>query len=44
MKKKYLKKIFKVLVAVDNIWISEQVYRCAVNIAEDKKGGVCDDV
>lgn len=32
MKKTYLKKIFKILAAVDSVWILEQVYRCAVNM------------
>lgn len=34
MKKRYLKKIFKILSTVQDVWILEQVYRCAVNIAK----------
>lgn len=34
MKKRYLKKIFKILSSVQEIWILEQVYRCAVNITK----------
>lgn len=34
MKRKYLKKIFKVLSTVSDPWILEQVYRCAVNITK----------
>lgn len=34
MKKAYLKKIFKILAAVDNMFILEQVYRCAVNMVK----------
>lgn len=32
MKRTYLKKIFKILAAVDSVWILEQVYRFAVNM------------
>lgn len=32
MKRAYLKKIFKILAAVHDTWILEQVYRCAVNM------------
>ncbi len=39
MRKEYVKKIFKILVSVDNVWILEQIYRCAVNITKDEKGG-----
>lgn len=31
MKRAYLKKIFKILAAVDSVWILEQVYRFTVN-------------
>lgn len=34
MKRAYLKKIFKILAAVDNAFILEQVYRCAVNMVK----------
>lgn len=34
MKRAYLKKIFKILAAVDSVWILEQVYRCAVNMVK----------
>ncbi len=34
MKNRYLKKIFKILSSVQDIWILEQVYRCAVNITK----------
>lgn len=34
MKRAYLKKIFKILAAVDNMFILEQVYRCAVNMVK----------
>lgn len=32
MKRTYLKKIFKILAAVDSVWVLEQVYRFAVNM------------
>lgn len=35
MKNRYLKKIFKILSSVQDIWILEQVYRCAVNIIKE---------
>lgn len=35
MKKRYLKKILKILSSVQNVWILEQVYRCAVNITKE---------
>ncbi len=35
MKKRYLKKIFRILSSVQDIWILEQVYRCAVNITKE---------
>lgn len=34
MRKKYLKKIFKVLFEAD-AWVLEQIYRCAVNITRE---------
>lgn len=35
MKRAYLKKIFKILAAVHDIWVLEQVYRFAVNITRE---------
>ena len=37
MNKEYLKKIFKILSSVQDIWILEQVYRCVVNITREDK-------
>ena len=34
MKRAYLKKIFKILAVVDNMFILEQVYRCAMNMVK----------
>lgn len=36
MKKEYLKKIFKILSMVNDTWVLEQVYRCAVNITKQE--------
>lgn len=36
MKKRYLEKTFKILSSVQDIWILEQVYRCAVNITKEE--------
>ncbi len=35
MRKKYLKKIFKVLSSVNNEWILDQIYRFAVNMTKE---------
>ncbi len=37
LNKEYLKKIFKILSSVQDIWILEQVYRCVVNITREDK-------
>lgn len=37
MRRTYLKKIFKILAAVDSVWILEQIYRCAVNITKEDR-------
>lgn len=34
MKREYLKKIFKILSQVNDIWILEQMYRFAVHITD----------
>lgn len=35
MKREYLKKIFKILSMVNDMWVLEQIYRCAVNITRE---------
>lgn len=35
MKRAYLKKIFKILSAVDSVWVLEQVYHFAVNMTRE---------
>lgn len=35
MKREYLKKIFKILSQVNDVWILEQVYKFAVNITKE---------
>lgn len=39
MKKDYLKKIFKILLNVQDVWILEQIYRCAINITKGETDG-----
>jgi hypothetical protein len=36
MKREYLKKIFKILSGINDMWVLEQVYRCAVNITKQE--------
>ena len=36
MKKKYLKKIFFFFFGINDMWILEQIYRCAVNITKQE--------
>ncbi len=35
----YLKKIFKVLSSVNNVWVLDQIYQFAVNMTKEEKGG-----
>lgn len=35
MKRAYLKKIFKILAAVHDTWVLEQIYRFAVNMTRE---------
>ena len=37
MKRRYIKRIFKVLAVVDDMWTLEQVYRFAVNMVRGTK-------
>lgn len=38
MKREYLKKIFKVLNAINDPWVLHEVYRFAVNITKREDG------
>lgn len=38
-KKKYLKRIFRVLAGVNDAWVLKQIYRCVIHMVEDEDGG-----
>ncbi len=37
MRKKYLKKIFKILSSVNSVWVLDQIYQFAVNMTREEK-------
>ena len=39
MKKRYIKKIFKVLARINDVWVLDQIYQFAVNMTATEKGG-----
>lgn len=38
-KKEYLKRIFRVLAGVNDVWVLKQIYRCVIHMVEDEDGG-----
>ena len=40
-KEQYIEKITEIIKGISDTWLLKQIYRCAVNITKEQKGGVC---